>query len=189
MRSYTGQPLARVPPHSACLLEAYARLSEAHTQAGRHGKPLLTADGEAYLLGVLDNGSAGHVRARAGRNVPPRWEAEARRLWLGDRLLKVFRQPAPYQAQLLSAFQDHSWTQSHVDDPLPLGSGETPDDARRRLHETVRNLNRSLPPGTIRFRGDGTGEGVTWEYDLRSAGGEGREAIRKYGRSYPKATP
>jgi hypothetical protein len=190
MRSYTAQPLARVPPHSACLLEAYARLSEAHTRAGRHGKPLLTADGENYLRGVLGEGSAGHFRTAVnGQNVPPRWEAEARRLWLGNRLLKVFRQPAPHQAQLLSAFQDHSWTQSHVDDPLPLGSGETPDDAKRRLHETVRNLNRGLPPGTIRFRGDGTGEGVTWEYDLRPAGGNGHEGMRKNGRSYPKATP
>jgi hypothetical protein len=33
------------------------------------------------------------------------------------------------------------------------------------LHETLKNLNRALPLRTIRFRGDGTGQGVVWGYD------------------------
>lgn len=175
MPSHTGRPADGRPPHAACVREAYARFLEAHAQAGRHGKPLLTAEGEAYLRRELDSGQTKPARdaGDAGGSAVPSWEAETRRLWLGDRLLKAFRQPAPYQGRLLSAFQDHAWSMTHVDDPLPLAAGETREDAKRRLHETVRNLNRGMPPGTIRFRGDGTGQGVTWEYDRRPADGTG----------------
>jgi hypothetical protein len=53
----------------------------------------------------------------------------------------------------------------HIDDPLPTWPDEEEEEVKRRLHDTIKNLNRTLPPGTIRFRGDGTGQGVRWEYD------------------------
>ena len=86
-------------------------------------------------------------------------------MWLSTRLLKTFRQPAPNQTTILDVFQEDEWAKSHIDDPLSRSVGEDEADARRRLHETIKNLNRGLPPGTIRFHGDGTGEGVRWEYD------------------------
>jgi hypothetical protein len=94
----------------------------------------------------------------------PRWDGDRRRLWLGPQLLKEFRQPAPNQTTLLAAFEEDAWSE-HVADPLPLGQEEREEDARRRLHETIKNLNRGLPSGTIRFRGDGTGRGVVWEHE------------------------
>jgi hypothetical protein len=83
---------------------------------------------------------------------------------VGDQLLKEFRQPAPHQTLLLAVFQEQAWRPAHVDDPIPLRDGESQEDAKRRLHETIRNLNRGLPPATIYFRGDGTGQGVIWDY-------------------------
>jgi hypothetical protein len=80
--------------------------------------------------------------------------------------VKRFRQPARNQTTILAAFQEQGWA-SHIDDPLPLGQGEDASDAKRRLHETIKNLNKNLPSHTLRFRGDGTGEGVTWEYEGR----------------------
>ena len=73
---------------------------------------------------------------------------------------------SPNQTRLLDVFQEQGWADAHIDDPLLVLEGETEQDVKRRLHETLKNLNRTLPPGTIWFRGDGTGAGVTWEYDL-----------------------
>jgi hypothetical protein len=150
---------------------------------------LLTAAGVSYVCDCLL--PAGFVRpvpangtlspdGPAGDVLLPRWDAEVRRLWLGGRLLKVFRQPARNQTALLDVFQEEGWA-AHIDDPLTLAGGEDEGDAKRRLHETVKNLNRGLPPGTIRFRGDGTGQGVTWEYDRPQAGNARRPRARRRG--------
>jgi hypothetical protein len=84
--------------------------------------------------------------------------------------VKEFRQPAPNQTRLLDVFQEQGWATAHIDDPLPGHREETEEDAKRRLQETIKNLNRGLLPGTIRFRGDGTGQGIRWQYDRRRAG-------------------
>ena len=34
---------------------------------------------------------------------------------------------------------------------------------KRRLHDTIRSLNRNQKEGRLRFKGDGTGEGIVWE--------------------------
>jgi len=48
-----------------------------------------------------------------------------------------------------------------IDDPLsPLGDIEP----KCRLHDTIKRLNRHHKDRIIHFRGDGTGEGVCWEY-------------------------
>jgi len=94
----------------------------------------------------------------------PSWDADAGRLWFGERLLIEFRQPAPNQKRILDVFEEQHWLQAHIYDPLPRAEGESDDDAKSRLHQTIKNLNRNLPSGTIRIRGDGTGEGVRWEY-------------------------
>jgi hypothetical protein len=101
-----------------------------------------------------------------GSDPLPRWDDEKRELRLGDRLIKKYeRQPAPHQTMLLRVFQEQGWQKRHIDDPLPREPGEDDEDAKRRLHETIKSLNKSLPRGTIRFRGDGTGQGVCWEHD------------------------
>jgi hypothetical protein len=104
----------------------------------------------------------------------PRWDSAARRLWLGDRLLMDFRQPAPYQTAVLDAFEAQGWQSGHVLVSLQLVPGETADDLKQHLRDAIRNLNRKLPRGTIHFRGDGTARGVWWE-----RGGKRRRAKRK----------
>src|SRR5262245_49228426 len=98
--------------HPSCpgAAAGYARLLAAHTPA----RPLLTADGEEFLRDLL--------RSTGGTDTfdppAPRWDSGSRCLWLGNRLLKAFRQPAPYQTTLLAAFEEGGWTAGYVDDPL-----------------------------------------------------------------------
>jgi hypothetical protein len=85
----------------------------------------------------------------------PRWDEDRRTLYLGDQVVKKYnRASAPNQLDVIEAFQNAGWPAA-VDDPF----GNT-----RKLNQTLRNLNKALAPGTIRFRQDGTGERVIWEY-------------------------
>jgi hypothetical protein len=152
-------------------------LLQAHENATVLGQPLLTDAGVSYVrqwllptrprAAALRDRTPGPVVALAPGL--PSWDAQSRRLWLGGVLLKEFRQPSPNQTRLLDVFQEQGWKAVHVDDPLSAAPGEREEDAKRRLHDTIKNLNRGLPPGTIRFRGDGTGQGVRWVYDCRRA--------------------
>jgi hypothetical protein len=154
--------------------QVYADLLQAHEHSSALGQPLLTEAGVCYLeqhRSPTGESCSCPVAPRApvyplrGHDPLPVWEARSRRLWLGDRLLREFRHRAPNQITILQVFQEQDWTEAHIDDPLPIARGEHEEDRKRRLHETIKNLNRGMPPGTIRFRGDGTGEGVVWEYD------------------------
>jgi hypothetical protein len=89
----------------------------------------------------------------------PSWVAEGRKLFVGRELVKFFRQPAPDQEVLLSAFEEEHWAE-RIDDPLPPVEGRV---QKRRLAKTIENLNRGHQVRLIRFRGDGRGEGVMWE--------------------------
>jgi hypothetical protein len=145
-------------------------LLEAHQAACALGLPLLTSAGVAYLRERLLPATIAQALPGDASQPPwPRWDGAGRRLWLGDRVLKWFRQPAGNQTALLSAFQEQGWA-AHIADPLRRATNEGEEEAQRRLHDTVKNLNRGLPPGTIRFRGDGTGQGVGWEYADPEAG-------------------
>ena len=140
-----------------------------HDQAAAGGRPLLTEAGVEYLQQHLDGGRAARPadNAEAG---PPRWDPDWRRLFLGDRLLREFRQPAPHQTAILAAFADRGWGAARIPDPLPREPGDTDEEARQRLYETVKNLNRGLPPGTVRFHVDG--DAVWWEHAGPAAGGD-----------------
>jgi hypothetical protein len=153
---------------------SFADLLNAHERARAFGRPLLTAAGIGFirqrLLGIGRRcllPLARAARSQHGREpLPlPSWDAQTRRLWLGNRLLKEFRQPAPHQTRLLDVFEKQGWLHGHIADPLFAREHESEQDAKRRLHETLKNLNRALPARTIRFRGDGTGQGIFWEYD------------------------
>jgi hypothetical protein len=157
--------------------QVYAELLQAHDDASARNQPFLTEAGASYLRQRLlasdidvapQRRSAPDSETFLGKCQVPFWDAACRRLWLGGCLLKEFRQPAPNQTALLAVFQEQGWGNAHIEDPLALIEGEDETDAKRRLHETIKNLNRGLPAGTIHFRGDGTGQGVLWEYDRRS---------------------
>ena len=64
------------------------------------------------------------------------------------------------QEAILAAFEEESWP-PRIDDPLsPVGN----QDPKRRLHDTINSLNRHQKLSVIRFLGDGSGQGVRWEF-------------------------
>ena len=96
----------------------------------------------------------------APAQLTPRWDGELRELRFGSDLIKVFRTAAPNQESILAAFEEEGWP-SRIDDPIP----PNPDMAsKKRLAETIEALNDSHKTANrIRFRGDGTGEGIIWK--------------------------
>jgi hypothetical protein len=103
-----------------------------------------------------------HIVGAAGSTVNdilPRWDRERRTLYVGDQVVKQFREPSPNQEAVLAAFHQEGWAY-RIDDPLP----HSPDqDPKYRLHHTIHRLNHNQRQTLIRFRGDGTGQGVCWE--------------------------
>jgi len=69
--------------------------------------------------------------------------------------LRCFRRSSPNQEVLLPANDEDDWSR-FVDDPLPPVAGLLPG---QRLRDTVKNVNRTIPPRLIRFSTDGSGRG------------------------------
>jgi hypothetical protein len=131
---------------------------------------VLTARGISAALGSFNNGgSTFPARASTIRiandldddRAPnmPAWDAERRILSFAGQVVKQFKWHAVNQETILSAFQEEGWP-VRIDDPLPPVDSL---DVKRRLNETIKSLNRSQSQSLIRFRGDGTGQGVIWE--------------------------
>lgn len=89
----------------------------------------------------------------------PTWDRDRRELRLGEQVIKVFKLPSPMQEAILVAFEEEHWP-PRIDDPLPSHPELLP---KRRLHDTIKSLNRNQKNSLIRFMGDGTGEGIRWE--------------------------
>jgi hypothetical protein len=96
----------------------------------------------------------------------PNWDRETRTFIVGEYLVKRFRVPSPNQEAVLDAFQEEGWPRS-VDDPLSPVPDQQP---KRRLRDTIKCLNMNQANRAIRFRGDGTGQRVSWELLIDSAG-------------------
>lgn len=92
----------------------------------------------------------------------PVWDRERRELRVGKTLVKRFRWPAENQECVLDAFQDNGWP-DHLANPLEPRPGICP---KRRLHDTLKCLNRKQLNEAIKFRGDGTGLGVLLEFNI-----------------------
>jgi hypothetical protein len=101
----------------------------------------------------------------------PNWDFRRKELRLGGCVIKQFRWSAANQEAILMAFEEDGWP-PRIDDPLPPKLNQ---DSKRRLHDTIKCLNRSHKKRLIRFSGDGTGEGVLWGFlavdDLRDERG------------------
>ncbi len=111
---------------------------------------ILTDDGVEFAMKVCPT---------ANESRRPIWNAHDRELTFEGELIKRFRVPAQNQEAVLSAFEEENWRRC-IDDPLPPLPNQCP---KRRLHDTIKSLNRHHQRQCIRFRGDGTGEGVIWE--------------------------
>jgi len=88
----------------------------------------------------------------------PRWDAHARELRFRGVLVKRCERAAPNQTEILDHFQLENWPR-RIADPLPFGAA----DPKRRMRETIADLNEHQQHSLIRFRADGTGEGIVWE--------------------------
>jgi hypothetical protein len=104
------------------------------------------------------------VLANAAYALSPHWDGERRELRLGGILVKQFKLPSPNQETILAAYEEEGWP-PRIDDPLPQISGLNP---KRRLHDTIKSLNRNQKSGGLRFMGDGSGEGVLWELTTKT---------------------
>ena len=109
---------------------------------------------------------AGRAAQNAGSPASPRWDDENRILYLAGQVVKRFTRRSPNQEMVLAAFEEEGWP-ARIDDPLP----PTPDvSSMRRLHDTIKWLNRNHDIRLLHFSGDGTGEGVRWEVVSASQG-------------------
>lgn len=84
------------------------------------------------------------------------WDKGLCELRLNGKVIKRVRGPkiARNVVRVLDAFQEQGWAR-HTCDPLPGGRDQ------KRLHDTIQSLNDDLEG--IRFRADGTGEGICWD--------------------------
>jgi hypothetical protein len=122
---------------------------------GMRSQRELTVDGTLAI---------GQSRVKPSRSatvarIVPQWDAMRRELIVGGQVVKRFRVPARNQEAVLVAFEEEGWPH-RVYDPLSP-DGDT--DTKQRLRETIKALNGHRLARIIRFRGDGTGEGVCWE--------------------------
>ena len=103
----------------------------------------------------------------------PVWDRSRQELRVGARIVKRFKVPAANQETILAAFEEEQWP-PRIDDPLPL---KVELDAKRRLHDTINSLNRNQRCQVLRFFGDGSGQGIRWEFlepaTPRAGAGEG----------------
>jgi hypothetical protein len=122
--------------------------------------------------GILAGGEIAPLPAAGGG---PFWDSQRRALWLGRCLVKQFKVPAPNQEIILAAFAEEDWP-VRIDDPLPLRAAIDP---KRRLHDTIKSLNRHQKAPLIHFQGDGSGKAVCWTPAAGARPGEaGRAAER-----------
>lgn len=89
-----------------------------------------------------------------------RWDRTSRELWVNGKLAKRFYRTARAQWAVLDEFQARNW-QPRAEIEI-RGNGHR--DAAQRLREVVAHLNNGLDHSLIKFRTDGSGEGVA--YDL-----------------------
>lgn len=90
----------------------------------------------------------------------PKWDDQRRQLRVAAEVVKEFKLPSPNQETVLMAFEEEGWP-PRIDDPLPPLAQLDP---RRRLHDTIKALNRKQKSALLRFMGDGSGEGIRWEF-------------------------
>jgi hypothetical protein len=129
---------------------------------------ILTEGGAAVArqVGALqappDREAAGHAapgsREGCARGVP-HWDSERKELRWRGQLVKRFTQPAPNQEAVLAAFEEEAWP-PRIDNPLRPHPDE---DLVQRLHDTIVRLNRHQERRLLRFRADGSGQGIRWE--------------------------
>ncbi len=106
----------------------------------------------------LNGNNAGLDQVSVVSEVPV-WNPLRRELRFKGMIVKNLSLSACNQEAIVVAFEEEHWVE-RIDDPLPPIAGQDP---RRRLNETIKQLNRKHRNSLIRFRSDGSGTGVQWE--------------------------
>ncbi len=98
----------------------------------------------------------GETDDRADTQVRPRWNRDRGELSFQGTIARKLRSIniAKNIVTILDTFEVEGWP-DRIDDPLPKRRDS------QRLRETIANLNKNLH--YLRFRADGTGQGVVWE--------------------------
>ena len=114
---------------------------------------------EENVAATIDHNISENGKGPQGEPSVPTWDTQKRELRVNGIIVKRFVQTAPNQQAILAAFDEEAWPH-RIDDPL---SPHPEQDPKRRLSDTIKCLNHKQTHKLIHFRGDGTGEGVTWE--------------------------
>lgn len=120
-------------------------------------------DGAALLSGSASAAGAALAAPNGDlleQSLKPLWDRDRQQLRVGKKIVKEFKVPAANQEVILAAFQEEHWP-PRIDDPLPPHPDQDP---KRRLHDTINSLNRNQKQTLIKFLGDGSGQGVRWEF-------------------------
>lgn len=136
-------------------------LTKSGIEAARHACQVLSA-GQPLAVVPLSkqNLPAMGRRGSSDFSICPSWDPELHQLRIGELLVKEFKLPCPNQGTVLMAFEEDGWPK-RIDDPLP----PRPElDSRTRLRYTIKSLNKNQKNRLIRFMGDGTGQGVRWQF-------------------------
>lgn len=136
--------------HCADAFQHLRRVSQARAlvELG-HDLELLTSQRYQRLLAEIGEAD------RTSSDVP-RWDRDRCELMLRGQIVRTLRSRSVARnlALILDTFEELKWP-ARIDDPLPGGANP------QRLRESIRSLNSSLRG--LRFRADGTGEGIIWE--------------------------
>jgi hypothetical protein len=120
---------------------------------GRDG-PRLTRPGLHVVKEILHHGVEKVFRPR---NVPMYDGGNMLLYWRGT-VIKTWDREATSQNAVLAAFEEEDWPDMILDPIWP----DLEQDAKERLRETVKRLNKGLKPGTIRFFTTRLGTAVRW---------------------------
>jgi len=147
-------------------IATFTQLLEAHERSVASGKLFMSDEClcviRQALVSVRSHGTG--IGVVPPLPLLPFWDSDRRQLWLGNTLLKEYAQRASNQIAVLTAFRSIGWAARRIDDPLPAILRELPGEPRLRLRETVKNLNRGIPKGTIHFWLEPDRDGVRWDF-------------------------
>ncbi len=160
-RRFEGAEQNLALANNTCFMLTEAGLAELGRDHSQPERAVLTIPMAAH---VEDPESPAETSALPSREMP-NWDSDSRTFLVGQHVIKRFRVPSPNQEAVLEAFQEEGWPMS-IDDPLSPVPDQHP---KRRLRDTIKGLNTNQAAELIRFRGDGTGERVVWEFVSQSA--------------------
>lgn len=127
------------------------------SQAAPMSDGAVSVAGPALLSAAQAAGTNGDLLEQS---LKPVWDRDRQQLRVGKKIVKEYKVPAANQEVILAAFQEEHWP-PRIDDPLPPHPDQDP---KRRLHDTINSLNRNQRQSLLKFLGDGSGQGIRWEF-------------------------